>query len=117
MEFPWHLYLMGSAYGLAGIAHWLFPKVYRRILPPWVPFPGFTIWFTGLLETVLGVAVLFEGTREYALWGIIAMLAAFLPVHIHMLRDARAGKGIPRWLLWLRLPVQGLLVFWAAAYL
>lgn len=108
---------MAGVYVLAGIAHWFFPKPYLRILPGWVPWKQFTVAASGLLEVVLGMALLFPTIRTPALYGIMAMLVAFLPVHTHMLTDPRAGKGIPKWLLWLRIPLQGLLIAWAWAYL
>lgn len=116
MAFTWHYYLMAGMYIIAGMAHWVFPKVYGRILPPWVPGKKFTVWVSGLAEIALGVALFFPQLKDAALWGIIGMLLLFLPVHFHMLSDPRAGKGIPRWLLWLRLPLQAGLMYWAYAY-
>ena len=108
---------MSGLYVLAGIAHWVFPKIYLSILPAWVPWKRFAVWASGLLEIALGAALLLPASRELALYGIMGMLVAFLPVHTHMITNPRAGKGIPNWVLWLRIPLQGLLIAWAWAYL
>lgn len=108
---------MAGIYMLAGLAHWAFPKVYLRILPGWVPWKRFAVWASGVLEVALGIALLVPSWREAALYGIMGMLVAFLPVHTHMITDPRAGRGIPNWVLWMRIPLQGLLIAWAWAYL
>ncbi|MBC2839172.1 MauE/DoxX family redox-associated membrane protein [Robiginitalea sp. SC105] len=117
MAYSWHYYLMAGMYVVAGFAHWIFPRVYGRILPPWIPFKRFTVWGSGVLEAGLGIALLFPHAKDPALYAIMAMLVLFLPVHIHMLRDKRAAGGLPGWLLWLRLPLQAGLVYWAYVYL
>lgn len=117
MAYPWHYHLMAGMYLVAGLAHWLFPKAYLRVLPPWVPWARFTVWASGLLEVVLGVALWIPETRKAALYGIMGMLLLFMPVHTHMLSDRQAGANLPHWFLWLRIPLQGFLIYWAYGYL
>lgn len=117
MTQPWHYHMMAGMYVLAGLAHWLFPKAYLRILPRWVPWGRFTVWASGLLEVALGIGLWFPETRVVSLYGIMGMLLLFMPVHTHMLSDSRAGGGLPRWALWLRIPLQGFLIYWAWGYL
>ena len=117
MAFTWHYYLMAGMYLFAGLAHWIFPRVYGKILPPWIPWKRFTVWASGLLEVLLGIALFFPEVKDWALYGIIGMLFLFLPVHVYMLQDPRASGGLPRWLLWLRLPLQAGLMAWAYCYL
>lgn len=117
MIYPWHFHLMAGMYLAAGLAHWFFPTAYIRILPYWIPWKRFTVWASGLLEVTLGAALWFPATRDAALYGIMGMLVLFIPVHTNMLSDSRAGGGIPRWILWLRIPLQGFLIYWAYGYL
>jgi uncharacterized membrane protein len=117
MEAPWHLAFMALLYILAGILHFVFPEMYQRIIPPYIPGKRTVVYLSGILEIILGGALFFPGFRTLALYGIIGLLLLFLPAHIHMLRDKRAGLGLPAWALWLRLPLQGLLIFWASLYL
>jgi uncharacterized membrane protein len=117
METPWHLILMALIYILAGILHFVIPAMYERIVPPWIPKKKAVVYLSGLLEIAFGAALFFPGFRTLALYGIIGLLFLFLPAHIHMLRDKHASMGLPAWALWLRLPLQGLLIFWASLYL
>ena len=44
------------------------------------------------------------------------MLIAFLPVHLHMLMHSSLYPEVPVLFLWLRFPIQAVLVLWAYWY-
>ncbi len=117
MNFPWHLYLMAAIYVLAGTLHFIKPKIYLRIMPRYLPFPKSLVYLSGLAEIVLGIGLCFKETKNFAVYGIILMLAIFLLVHFYMLSSEKAAAGFPKWALLLRLPLQFVLMFWAFAYL
>jgi uncharacterized membrane protein len=110
------LLLMAAAYIAAGINHFLNPEFYIRIMPPYWGWPAFWVALSGVAEIVLGLLLLPRATRPYAAWGIIAMLTLFLTVHLHMLVHADQFANVPYWALLARLPLQGLLMLWAAWY-
>lgn len=114
---PWHFYLMAAMYILAGFMHFIKPKVYGAIMPPYIPFKRAMVFWSGVAEVILGVGLLFEQTRAIAIWGIIAMLIVFFTVHIDMLTNEKHKGKFPIWLLWLRLPLQFGLIYWAYQYL
>jgi uncharacterized membrane protein len=117
LDQPWHYYLMALLYVLAGMFHFIKPKIYLRIMPPYMPNPKSLVLLSGIAEMVLGIGLCFTSTKNLAIWGIIAMLAVFLPVHFYMLQGGKAGAGLPKWLLVLRLPLQIALMYWAYGYL
>lgn len=117
MQYPWHLYLMGAAYIIAGVMHFVKPKMYMRILPGYLPGHKFLVNSSGIIEVVLGVALCFSEAKDFAIYSIIAMLIFFLPVHAHMLFDKRAAMGLPKWMLIWRIPLQFGLMYWAYWYL
>lgn len=117
MEFPWHLYLMASIYILAGLNHFRKPKMYERIIPPYLPNAKLLNIFSGILEIIFGVLSLFPSQSKYGALGIIILLILFFSVHIYMLQNKKASFGLPKWLLLLRIPLQFLLIFWAYQYL
>lgn len=117
MQYPWHLYLMGFMYIIAGIFHFLKPRMYMRIMPRYLPSHKLLVHLSGLAEIVLGALVFLPATKDLAIYGIILMLLIFLLVHFYMLSSKKAGAGIPKWLLILRLPLQFLLIWWAWFYL
>lgn len=117
LDYPWHLYLMALVYIGAGIMHFVRPKIYRRILPSYLPGHKFLVTFSGLAEIILGVALCFVATKNFAIYFVIAMLIFFLPVHFHMLLDKKASMGLAKWILIWRIPLQFGLMFWAYWYL
>ena len=117
MELPWHLYLMAFAYILAGIMHFIKPKMYMRIMPRYLPGHYTLVLLSGIAEIGLGLGVLLPQTRAIAIYGIIAMLLIFLLVHFYMLSGEKASAGIPKWILMARIPLQFVLIYWAYNYL
>ena len=110
------LYLMAALYTGAGVWHFVRPRLYLRIMPPWLPAHGFLVAASGVAEVVLGVGLLFPATRALAAWGIIVMLVAFLLVHVDMAARPGADMGLPTWALYLRILLQGGLIYWAYTF-
>ncbi len=110
------LYTMASLYIVAGLFHFVKPRMYEGIIPPYLPSPRALVLISGFFEVAFGVGLLFEETRELSAWGIILMLLTFLPAHIYMLQSEKFRK-IPRWALWLRIPLQFLLMYWAYQFI
>lgn len=117
MSNPWHLYVMAAIYIMAGILHFLKPKIYLRIMPRYLPNHKLLVALSGVAEIVLGITLLFESTRAFSVYSIIAMLLVFLLVHFYMLSGEKQSAGFPKWLLILRLPLQFILMTWAYWYL
>ncbi|MHA7842909.1 MAG: DoxX family protein [Winogradskyella sp.] len=117
MNNPIGLYIMAGMYILAGLMHFIKPKMYMRIMPRYLPNHKFLVLLSGVAEIVLGSALLFSGTKAFAIYGIIAMLVIFLLVHFYMLSGEKASAGIPKWILILRIPLQFFLMYWAWIYL
>jgi len=117
MNIPWHLYLMAVMYLVAGILHFIKPRMYERIMPRYLPAHRALVYLSGAAEILLGIGLLFARTRPIAIYGIILMLLVFLLVHFYMLSSKKAGAGMPQWALVLRIPLQFFLMYWAWYYL
>ncbi|MCF1421289.1 DoxX family protein [Mangrovimonas futianensis] len=113
---PWHLYLMGGLYILAGLMHFIKPKMYMRIIPLYLPNHKLLVYLSGIMEILLGITVCIKATRPFAVLGIICMLLVFLTVHFYMLNDEKISAKIPKWILILRIPLQFFLMYWAFYY-
>lgn len=110
------LYLMSALYCFAGISHIIRPTFFLKITPKWVPFPDTVNIIVGLLEIAFGITLLFEVTRNYAAVGIILLLIAVFPANVYHFQKAwRKGKQMIPTLI--RLPVQGLLIYWAFTFI
>ncbi|WP_335966156.1 MauE/DoxX family redox-associated membrane protein [Galbibacter sp. PAP.153] len=116
MLHPWHFYLMAVIYIITGTLHFVKPNTYVSIMPLYIPYKKVMVYVSGLAEILLGI-LLFTNLKNIALWGIIIMLLAFIPVHIYMLQDKKFEKVAPKWMLILRVPLQFALMFWAYWYI
>lgn len=113
------LWVYALFYVLAGCNHFLSTVVYYEIMPKWLPAPGFLIYFSGILEIILGFLLLFKKTRKPASILIILMLNTFLAAHIYMIQKAPFILGqimVTPLIAWLRLPFQLLFIGWAWYY-
>ena len=99
---------MGLFFMGIGIHHFIDPTPYLAIMPPYLPAPPLLVQVSGFFEILGGVGLCITRTRTFAAWGLIALLIAVFPVHIHMLVNDVYLPDMPRerWLLWARMPVQ-----------
>ena len=97
----------------AGVLHFVRPGPFVRIVPPFLPFPLALVYLSGVAEILGGIGVLVPSLRAWAGLGLVALLVAVFPANLYMaLAPERAGFGIaPLW-LWLRLPLQFVLIAW-----
>ena len=109
------LYFLAAFLIYAGIGHFRNAKFFLKIVPPWLPNPQFIVDASGVIEIICGLGLLFPQTRPWAAWATIALLIAIFPANIYMLTSGKF-KRIPQWFLWLRLPLQGVLIWWAWLY-
>ena len=109
---------LAAFFTFAGVMHFVIPKRYEAIVPPYVPIsPQRAVVVSGVAEVAGGLAVVPEATRGLARWWLIALLVAVFPANIHMAVSPEAIRGldparVPTWALWARLPLQPLMVWW-----
>jgi uncharacterized membrane protein len=106
---------MSGFYVFAGTMHFVKPRMYVKVIPPFFPKPRLLNLLAGAFEVIFGLGLLFEESRTIAAWGIILLLIAVFPANIYMYQ--KGVKEIPRWLLLLRLPLQFVLIAWAMIYI
>jgi uncharacterized membrane protein len=109
-------YLMSALLVLAGVYHFVNPDFYLRIMPPYLPWHLFLVYLTGVFEIGLGVLLAIPRFTRIAGFGIIALLIAIFPANIHMAMNAELYPNISPIALWIRLPLQGVLIAWAYWY-
>ncbi len=93
----------------AGLLHFLIPKRYEAIVPPYVPAPREMVLASGAAEIAGGLALLRPGLERPARWWLLGLLAAVFPANVYMATNPEAIEGLPelpRWMLWARLPFQ-----------
>jgi len=99
---------------VAGLGHFVSPQTYLHLMPPYLPWHLFLIYLSGAAEVAGGVGLCVPRLRRAAGWGLIALLFAVFPANIYMLTNGLVlGETmLPEWVLWLRLPLQGVLMAW-----
>jgi uncharacterized membrane protein len=107
--------VFGVLFVAAGVMHFVAPDFYMKIMPPYLPYPRTLVLVSGGFEIALGVFLLIPLTSRWAAWGLIALLIAVFPANIYMYQHAKDFRISPL-LLFLRLPLQGLLILWGFAY-
>jgi uncharacterized membrane protein len=111
--------LLAAFFTFAGTMHFVRPREYEAIVPPAVPLHREAVIVSGIAEIAGGLAVVPERTRPLARWWLIGLLAAVFPANVYMAQHPEqvrkrgvAADRIPGWLLWARLPLQPLMMWW-----
>ncbi len=109
-----NLYLLSGLFSFAGAMHFVVPRSYLGIMPAWVPLPMEAVYLSGILEILGGLGLLIDPFRRAAGVGLILLLVAVFPANIQMLGNAidSGASTLYVTLLWLRLPLQPLLIVW-----
>jgi uncharacterized membrane protein len=108
--------ILGAAFIAAGLNHFRNTAFYVGIMPPYLPWHVELVYVSGVAEIALGAMLLFSKWSRLAAWGLIALLVAVFPANIHMAMHPEQYPSIPTAALWMRLPIQGLLIAWAFRY-
>jgi uncharacterized membrane protein len=107
-------WLLGILFIFAGLNHFRVAELlYVKIMPPYLPWHLELVYLSGVVETALGVLLLVRKFTILAAWGLIALLIAVFPANIHMALHAELFPVFDPAVLWLRLPLQGVIIAWA----
>lgn len=106
--------LLAAIFIVGGILHIVAPERYRAIMPAYLPAHDALIFWSGIAELAGGIGLLVGRVRRAAAIGLMILLVAVFPANVEMLRAWRErGVAWPgELLLWLRLPLQVVLL-WA----
>ena len=108
--------ILGVLFILAGLNHFRAPSFYLRMMPPWLPWHLALVYVSGVAEVVLGFLLLIPKASRLAAWGLIALLIAVFPANLQMALHPSTFPEFSAPALWLRLPLQGVLIAWAWWY-
>jgi uncharacterized membrane protein len=98
----------------AGTMHFVIPRAYQRIMPPYLPAHRALVYASGVAEIAGGVGLMSPSTRRPAGYWLIATLLAVFPANVHMALHADEFPQIPgkAITLWARLPFQAVFITW-----
>ncbi len=119
LKLPTEWWRVLSLFGLSvffvyfGIDHFINPDFYLSIMPPAFPLHAEAVYISGFFEILGGICVLIPSLRKLAGWGLIALLVSVYPANIYMAINPEAFPEISIGLLYFRLPLQFLFIYWA----
>lgn len=109
----WSQRLLSVVFITAGVLHFLRTETYMQIMPDELPAHRELVLVSGGAEIVGGIGVALSQTRSLAGIWLVALLVAVFPANVNMALHAERFASIPAAALWARLPLQGLLAWWA----
>jgi uncharacterized membrane protein len=97
----------------SGGLHFIKPEIFRQIVPPALPEPAALVAVSGAAEIAGAVGLMIPTTRRAAAIGLCTLLVAVFPANVYMaLAHERFARIAPAWLLYMRLPLQAVLIAW-----
>ena len=99
---------------VAGIAHFVVPQFYERIIPRWLGHERSLVRWSGVAEIACGVLVAVPRTKKVGAWATLVLLVLVYPANIQMAVDAGRPHDGESWAAWLRLPLQVPMWIWAS---
>jgi uncharacterized membrane protein len=101
----------------SALGHFMYTDGMVMMMPGFIPFKRFLVYFTGVLEPALGIALLFNGSRSVAGIALLSMFVLMLPANInaavkHVNFEKAAYDGSGPTYLWFRIPLQLLFIGW-----
>lgn len=107
-----------------GLTHFIFPKPFDTIVPPFLPGdPRFWTYLSGLAELVIAALLFVSLDKKFAgkpirLWGVYAAFALFVavfPANIYMAMEWSSREFPAPLFAFARLPIQLGLFYWCWA--
>jgi uncharacterized membrane protein len=96
----------------AGVMHFVKPGAYEATVPEALPGQREIVYVSGVAEIAGALALLDRRSAPWAGWWLIALLVAVFPANVNMAVNAERFRAVPEALLWIRLPLQVLLIAW-----
>lgn len=107
----------GPTFVVAGLLHFVVPKIYESIMPDYMPAHRELVYASGVAEAAGGAALLSSHptVRKWGARWLVATLVAVFPANLHMALNPDRYPKIPKAALWARLPGQLLFIRWVLA--
>jgi uncharacterized membrane protein len=106
--------VLAAAMITIGIDHFVQPSFFVRIVPSILVPPGATalllVQVSGFFEVLGGLGLLLSRVRQAAGVGLALLYVAVFPANVNMVIHPALGGDIPLWALWVRLPLQLVLI-------
>lgn len=110
-----------AAYAMAfflcffGLSHFYKYDELLPMIPNFLPFPGFIVYFTGVIEIILAVGLMIPKTRRWSSMMLVLYFIAVFPANIIKAMNALEIEGSfnSPVMSWVRLLFQPIFIAWA----
>lgn len=113
------LRLAGPVFTAAGILHFVIPRTYEQIMPPWLPAHRELVYASGVAEAAGGLALMHPDPKVRRAGGYLeaATMVGVFPANLHMALNPDTYDKVPggKWALYARLPLQLGFIAWCLA--
>ena len=96
---------LAAALGGSGVLHLVRPRTYEWLVPPELGDARAWVHASGVAEIATAGLMAVPATRRAGGWAAAALLAAFVPAHLHTFR-VLPRRPLPMAVATLRLPLQ-----------
>jgi len=106
---------LGMAFIFFFVGHFIKTEGMVEMLPPWIPFRLALVYFTGLIELLIGITLFIPRYQVLAAKLAIMIFVIFFPANIYAALNG-IGLGGHQWgpvYLLIRGPLQVVLIMWA----
>lgn len=106
----WGLIVVFIWFSAGGIAHFLVPEFFLKIVPPSLPLRIEAVYISGFFELLGALLLLSPRWRRWAGIGLILLTLAVTPANVYMWSNSHLFPRAPEFLLALRLVLQVMLI-------
>jgi len=99
-------FFAGPVMFVAGVNHFVSPRIYESIMPDYLPAHRELVYVSGIAEAVPALMTLHPRTRRAGGWLLIATLVGVFPANVDMALHPERFEQFPPAALWARLPLQ-----------
>ena len=99
-----------------GVAHFTNTAFYLTMMPKYLPLHLELVYISGVIEFVLGIMLLIPNFTVLAAKGLVLLLIAVFPANLNMYLHPEEFLTVNPSFLFVRLPIQILLILWAFSY-
>jgi uncharacterized membrane protein len=100
---------------IIGVMHFVSPEPFVAIVPNGLPHPLAFVYGSGLIEVIAGAGLFFPAVSQISAWTLILLYVCVFPANWYQAVHNISVAGLPHDppLIWLRIPMQALLIAWA----
>lgn len=96
---------------VGGITHFTSTEFFIVIMPDYLSHHWHLVFISGVFEIFGAFGLLIQKTRKFSAYGLITLSIVVLPANLNMALHPEQFSNIPVLALYLRLPLQALLIW------